>query len=69
MKKKKSEEEWIYAYNQRNHSYILETQHCKSAVSQYKIKIKFKNCERKRKLKKQKFLKSALEPAKLIALY
>ena len=52
MKKKKSEEEWIYAYNQRNHSYILETQHCKSAVSQYKIKIKFKNCERKRKLKK-----------------
>ena len=39
---KESEKEWIYAYVQLNHFsiHLKLTQHCKSTVLQYKIKIK-----------------------------
>ena len=41
---KESEKEWIYAYVQLNHLavHLKLTQHCKSTILQYKIKIKFK---------------------------
>ena len=39
---KESEKEWIYVYVQLNHfaAHLKLTQHCKSTIFQYKIKIK-----------------------------
>ena len=41
---KESEEEWIHVYVQLNHLavYLKLTQHCKSTILQYKIKIMLK---------------------------
>ena len=41
---KESEKEWIYVYVQLNHFaiHVKLTQHCKSTILQYKIKIKLK---------------------------
>ena len=42
---KESEKEWLYVYAWLNHFavHVKLTQHCKSTVLQYKIKIKKKN--------------------------
>ena len=42
---KESEKEWIYGYVQLNHLAVplKLTQHCRSTIPQYKIKIKLKN--------------------------
>ena len=41
---KESEKEWIYVYVQLNHFgvHLKLTQHCKSTIPQYKIRIHFK---------------------------
>ena len=41
---KESEKEWIYVYVQLNHfaAHLKLTQHFKSTIPQYKIKIKLK---------------------------
>ena len=41
---KESEKEWISVYVYLNHFaiHLKLTQHCKSAILQYKIKVKFK---------------------------
>ena len=50
---KESEEDWIYVYVYLNHfaAYLKLTQHCKSTMLQYKIKIEFKILKIKSKQK------------------
>ena len=48
MKKNLKKNGYMHIINWITAIHLKLTQHCKSAISQYKIKIKFKNCERKR---------------------